>query len=333
MHKGEKSLYELIKQQDYWWCGIYEDVKNYIKNCEICQQLHKVKGRKPQIKQIITKGPRERYVVDLVDIKENINDKNSNYKYILNIIDHYSKLVGSFLLYTKTSKEVLTKINDFICLNGEPKILQCDHGKEFDNSNLKNYCKEKNIDLIFSGVRHPTTNGVVEVVHKDIISSILSEKLVKKNKYDINFAVANAVRTHNTNVHSITKYSPEYLFHHNSEEISKEIENKMKKSQVQRKKENDPILPKSKVLLSTRYVKRGNILSIKFGQTGKRIIPGIVEKEGFGNNYPVLVSVNYKDLIKGNIYYVDYRLVKESENIYNRIMKNFDKLKEALDNK
>ena len=50
MHKGEKSLYELIKQQDYWWCGIYEDVKNYIKNCEICQQLHKVKGRKPQIK-------------------------------------------------------------------------------------------------------------------------------------------------------------------------------------------------------------------------------------------------------------------------------------------
>ena len=28
------SLYEAIKNQDYWWVGIYEDVKNYLTNCE-----------------------------------------------------------------------------------------------------------------------------------------------------------------------------------------------------------------------------------------------------------------------------------------------------------
>ena len=32
-------------------------------------------GRKPQIKQIISKGPRERFVVDLVDIDEDINHR------------------------------------------------------------------------------------------------------------------------------------------------------------------------------------------------------------------------------------------------------------------
>ena len=52
--------------------------------------------------------------------------------------------------------------------------------KEFDNNLLEDYCKNNNIQLITSGVRHPTTNGVVEVVHKDIKNSLLAEKLKLK---------------------------------------------------------------------------------------------------------------------------------------------------------
>ena len=95
-------------------CGIYGDIKKYIKKCPICQQINKNVERKSQIKQIITKGPRERFLVDLVDINEEINDNKKLYKYILNIIDHYSKLVGSYLLKNKSGKDVLFKINDFI---------------------------------------------------------------------------------------------------------------------------------------------------------------------------------------------------------------------------
>ena len=69
----------------------------------------------------------------MVDINEEINDNKKLYKYILNIIDHYSKLVGSYLLKHKYANEVLVKINDFIGHYGTPKILQTDHGKEFDN--------------------------------------------------------------------------------------------------------------------------------------------------------------------------------------------------------
>ena len=76
--------------------------------------------------------------------------------------------------------------------------------------------------MIQSGVRHPTTNGVVEVVHKDIKNSLLAEKLKFKKNYDLNFSISNAARAHNTNIHSITKYSPEYLFYHNTEELMEE---------------------------------------------------------------------------------------------------------------
>ena len=273
--------------------------------------MHESQSRKSQIKQIISKGPRELYVVDLVDIKENFNNSNYNSKYIINIIDHYSKLIDSYLLNKKEAKEVLNHINNFISRNGEPSILQCDQGKKFENNLLKIYCKDRNINLLCSGVRHPMTNGMVEVVHKEIISSLLAEKLEKNKNYDINFAISNAVRAHNINIHTVTKFSQEYLFHHNTKELTNEIEKNMLKSQIHRKKDNNPILPKSQVLISTRYVIKCNQLSIKFGKNGKRIIPGIVDSEGSRNNYPISVSIDFNELERGDVYNVDYRLVKE----------------------
>ena len=197
-----------------------------------------------------------------MDINEEINDNKKLYKYILNIIDHYSKLVGSYLLKNKSANEVLFKINEFICHYGIPKILQTDHGKEFDNNLLKDYCKNNNIQLITSGVRHPTTNGVVEVVHKDIKNSLLAEKLKLKKNYDLNFSILNAAREHNTNIHNITKYSPEFLFNQNTEELTEEIEKKMKASQKFRNVDLNPIKGTAKVLVSTRYVLKGNNLRL-----------------------------------------------------------------------
>ncbi len=47
IHKGQNSLYELIKQENFWWYGLYEDIKEYVKNNPISQQIHKNVGRKP----------------------------------------------------------------------------------------------------------------------------------------------------------------------------------------------------------------------------------------------------------------------------------------------
>ena len=48
--------------------------------------------------KILSYKRREIYVVDLTDLNDNINDPNYNYKYILNIIDHYSKLCGCLFI-------------------------------------------------------------------------------------------------------------------------------------------------------------------------------------------------------------------------------------------
>ena len=79
-------------RKNFLWGGKYENVKDYVKNCHIFQQIYK------NIKKIISKGPGKRFVVDLLDIDKDINNTKRMYKYILNIIDHYSKLVDSYPL-------------------------------------------------------------------------------------------------------------------------------------------------------------------------------------------------------------------------------------------
>ena len=73
------------------------------------------------------------------------------------------------------------------------------------------------------------------------------EKLINKNYYDIRIPLENAVKVHNNTVHIAIKYTPHYLFYHNTEYIAKEIEIKMKKSQMTDKKNVNPIIPNSKV--------------------------------------------------------------------------------------
>ena len=177
--------------------------------------------------QIIPKGPRERFATDLINVTSDIDDKKKLCNFILNIIDHYWKLVGSYLLVNKTALSVLNCINNFISIYGVPNILQSDNGLEYKHHFLKDYCNNKNINLIYSGIKHLTINGVEEIVHQDIVNSLLAQKLQLKNKYHISFCLSNAVYAHINNIHESTKLSPKYLFNNYENIPESEIENKM----------------------------------------------------------------------------------------------------------
>ena len=46
-HKGQ-PLSELVKKSDYWWYGVYQDVKNSVNFCPLCQKRAKTKMIKPR---------------------------------------------------------------------------------------------------------------------------------------------------------------------------------------------------------------------------------------------------------------------------------------------
>ena len=312
IHKGITTLYKLILKQNFIWYGIYEDVKNYIKNCVICQETHKNIYKKPKIKSIISNYPKERYVMDLVSIDKRVDDEYHRYKYIFNIVDHFSKYLGSYLIENKTAKEVLYCLNDFIIKHGKCDILQCDNGREFSINLIINYCSEKDIKLIHSSPYHPQTNGVVERIHQSVIKSLITLKIKYKKKYDLKMAIVEAENAHNSSIHTTTKEIPKELFNNNNKEIYTGVKNNIIEVNKNINNNSNPIKINSYVLLSNIYIKKGNKLDVNFKNIGTKNIPALVVDNNLSNSYKIKILIDMGDLKKNEIYLVNYKLIKES---------------------
>ena len=111
--------------------------------------------------------------------------------------------------------------------------MQVDNGTEFKNKLLETYCNNNNIKLVHSSPYHPQTNGVVEIVHKEIKKYIYSEYFKNKKNFDIENELFNITKIHNNKVHSTTKRIPREIRDIEDikeiEEINKEIINTLLK--------------------------------------------------------------------------------------------------------
>ena len=160
---------EKIIQLDFYWHGYSNDVIDFINNCGVCHSVIVGKKLPNNPKIIISYGPNKRYQCDLWYLPETLKE-NTDYEYCLDIIDHFSKWLGSYLLKNKSAELVLSKIKNFFRENGKCEIFQTDNGKEFNNIQLKTYLENNNIKYLRSAPYHPQTNGCCEAVHKEIKS-------------------------------------------------------------------------------------------------------------------------------------------------------------------
>ncbi|GJU59471.1 putative ribonuclease H-like domain-containing protein [Tanacetum coccineum] len=101
---------------------------------------------------------------------ESINKK----KYCLVVTDDFSRFSWVFFLATKDeTTEILCK---FIIglenqLNHKVKIIRCDHGTEFKNHAMNEFCAKKGIKREFSVARTPQQNGVAERKNRTLIEA------------------------------------------------------------------------------------------------------------------------------------------------------------------
>ena len=109
--------------------------------------LHK-KASKVKYRRVKAFAVDEIWSCDIVDMREYWNELDGiNYRYILNIIDVFSKYVWSFPLSFKTMQEVY---DSFVYLEEQdliPKKIWCDKGKEFYNRLISEYLDRHDITM------------------------------------------------------------------------------------------------------------------------------------------------------------------------------------------
>lgn len=113
---------------------------------QIVNELHRPARRNYPRRRVITKGIDDLWQCDLVEMIPYARE-NRGYKYLLTIIDVFSKFVFAEPIKSKTGENVTSALAKVFKQSGRaPKNLQTDNGKEFYNSKFKALMKKHNVN-------------------------------------------------------------------------------------------------------------------------------------------------------------------------------------------
>ena len=88
------------------------------------------------------------------------------YRYIVAMIDRFSRFVQFVPVRDIKALSVIKAIDTWISLFGAPKYVLSDNGSQFRSRSYKHYMDNNNIEMRFSAPYHPQSNGQIERVHR-----------------------------------------------------------------------------------------------------------------------------------------------------------------------
>ena len=93
---------------------------------------------------------------------------DDNYKWILHVVDHWSKFTFAFPILNKTAKCVAQALQTNVFpVIGLPSILHSDNGREFVNKLIQEVLSTwpGQVQLVSGRPRHPQSQGLIEQAH------------------------------------------------------------------------------------------------------------------------------------------------------------------------
>ena len=172
------------------------------------------------INEIYSKPPRKNYItnktdvyyiddiwsLDILDLKDYGPENNRRYRYILVIIDNFSKYGWTVPLKNKNSLTVKNSFeNILISSKRSPNLIETDRGKEFYNNIFQDFLNKNNIKLYS---RNSSYGAVFAERFNRSIRDLL-KKIVFENG-DANWidVLQTITKQYNNRIHSSTKLSP-----------------------------------------------------------------------------------------------------------------------------
>ena len=111
----------------------------------LSKELHKPKRINFERRRVILNHVHHIWGIDLIAMIK-YSKQNNNYKYILTVIDFFSKYSWCFHLKNKNSNEIINSFKDiFKKSKRKPNFIQSDEGSEFTNKLVQNFFNDNNI--------------------------------------------------------------------------------------------------------------------------------------------------------------------------------------------
>ena len=111
----------------------------------VVDELHKPARKNFKRRKTIIRGINETFQADLIDVS-NLARYNNRHRYILLVIDVFSKFIWAVSVKTKSGKDVTDAIKRILKPPNIPNNIQTDMGTEFYNKHFRELMEKLNIN-------------------------------------------------------------------------------------------------------------------------------------------------------------------------------------------
>jgi len=204
---GRDKLYKFIQANHQDSKISRRQVLDWLKQQEIYQlNLRMIEPK--SIKTTVSKAPHQSLGIDLIDMQ---NYERNGYKYILNCIDLFSRMVYAIALKDKTDKSVLDGLKKLMRDKIKTtKMIKSDNGSEFISNIMKEYLKSKNIKQVLGEAGHPQTNGMIERAN-GVLKGMIKKSLDINPKFNWDKQLNNLTRNINKTISFGTDKTPQEI--------------------------------------------------------------------------------------------------------------------------
>lgn len=207
-HFGVKKTYENLKQY-FYWKGMYRDCTNFVESCLPCNE-HKYPNKYAKVplqKNIQPEGPLD---VVSIDIVGPLKETGDGFKYILVVVDLFTRFVTLYALKTQKATEVADKLMEFIAVFGLFDKLLSDCATNFQGAVLTILASRLGVKKLKSTHYRPQTSGTNERIHCGMKKALA---IFAKQERDWNRHIGYFQLLVNSQKHDTLGYSPYFVMY------------------------------------------------------------------------------------------------------------------------
>ena len=177
-------------------------------------------SKKIFVNEVFSKGPKESYPtnktevyhiveiwpLDIIDLKDYGPENNRGYRYVLVIIDNFSKFGCTIPLKNKNAQTIKDSFeNILISSKRKPNLIESDRGKEFYNNIFQEFLNKNNIK-IYS--RNSSYGAVFAERFTRTNRDILKKTVFEKGDGKWIDILSTITKQYNTRIHSSSNMTP-----------------------------------------------------------------------------------------------------------------------------
>jgi len=179
-HMARRRTAASIQARAYWptWSS---DLDIFLKRCTPCARYHR--GSIPRKAPLQTPTVGEVWDRVSIDITGQYPSSSRSNRFILTLVDHFSKWAEAIPLRNHTAPTVARALMVHVFSRfGAPRQLLSDRGSEYESQLFSQLMQWMEIDKLRTTAFKPSTNGVVERFHRTLNSML--GKVVNESQRD-----------------------------------------------------------------------------------------------------------------------------------------------------